>query len=306
MRRMTFTIKTVIAFGVLALSCSMAQAVDRTWVSGVHGDDINPCSRTGPCKTFAAAYQKTDIGGQINVVDAGAYGGVTIDHSITIDGSESLSGVTVPNDLVGIKIDAGPSDVIVLRGLNIQGGGKTGIKFIGSGKLYVEDCRIFGFLETAIDFEPSGKSDLFVKDSVIRDNQGPGIFIRPLAGGSARATIDHCKLDGNLSGLNAIDDAKVVIRDSVASGNTFSGIVAATLAAAPEVTVQSCLITNNVSYGLRAIGSKAKVRFGGSTVTANDEGLFADAGSSIDSFGDNKVDGNFVNNGVPNNTIPQL
>ena len=30
-----------------------AQAT-RTWVSGV-GDDLNPCSRTAPCKTFAGA-----------------------------------------------------------------------------------------------------------------------------------------------------------------------------------------------------------------------------------------------------------
>ena len=40
---------------------TMAQAqATRTWVSGV-GDDVNPCSRTAPCKTFAGAISKTGL-----------------------------------------------------------------------------------------------------------------------------------------------------------------------------------------------------------------------------------------------------
>src|SRR5947209_1242304 len=38
---------------ILASVPAHAQAT-RTWVSGV-GDDVNPCSRTAPCKTFAGA-----------------------------------------------------------------------------------------------------------------------------------------------------------------------------------------------------------------------------------------------------------
>src|SRR5262245_26695318 len=40
----------------------------RTWVSGV-GDDVNPCSRTAPCKTFAGAISKTAMNGEINCLD---------------------------------------------------------------------------------------------------------------------------------------------------------------------------------------------------------------------------------------------
>ena len=61
-----------------------AQAT-RTWVSGV-GDDVNPCSRTAPCKTFAGAISKTAAGGEISVLDPGGYGAVTIAKSITIGG----------------------------------------------------------------------------------------------------------------------------------------------------------------------------------------------------------------------------
>ena len=49
----------------------------RTWISGI-GDDVNPCSRTAPCKTFAGAISKTAAGGEISVLDPGGYGTITI------------------------------------------------------------------------------------------------------------------------------------------------------------------------------------------------------------------------------------
>src|SRR5438270_4587945 len=78
------------AFFVLCFGASLiawlpdAQAQTRTWVSGV-GDDLNPCSRTAPCKTFAGAISKTAAGGEIDCLDPGGFGGVTITKSITID-----------------------------------------------------------------------------------------------------------------------------------------------------------------------------------------------------------------------------
>src|SRR5262249_44747796 len=59
--------KAVLASALLALvfmSPAYAQAT-RTWVSGV-GDDANPCSRTAPCKTFAAALSKDVARNEIN------------------------------------------------------------------------------------------------------------------------------------------------------------------------------------------------------------------------------------------------
>src|SRR5213595_1263966 len=72
---------------------SMAQAqATRTWVSGV-GDDVNPCSRTAPCKTFAGAISKTAVNGEINCIDSGGFGAVTIIKSIIIDGANIEAGV---------------------------------------------------------------------------------------------------------------------------------------------------------------------------------------------------------------------
>src|SRR6202047_1046910 len=71
---------------VLAGTTMMSAQASRTWVSGV-GDDANPCSRTAPCKTFAGAISKTAVDGEIDALDPGGFGAVTITKSITIDGN---------------------------------------------------------------------------------------------------------------------------------------------------------------------------------------------------------------------------
>src|SRR6188472_885924 len=86
--RMNKLVRSATFFGaIIAIMLSMASAnaqATRTWVSGV-GDDANPCSRTAPCKTFAGAISKTATGGEINCLDPGGFGGLTITKSIAID-----------------------------------------------------------------------------------------------------------------------------------------------------------------------------------------------------------------------------
>src|SRR5436853_3856995 len=93
MKMTRFTLK---AFAFLALTCAFATAAQaqatRTWVSGV-GDDANPCSRTAPCKTFAGAISKTADGGEIDALDPGGFGTVTITKSITIEGAGTLASI---------------------------------------------------------------------------------------------------------------------------------------------------------------------------------------------------------------------
>src|SRR5215471_5367173 len=93
----------LLAVVLIGASSAYGQAT-RTWVSGV-GDDANPCSRTAPCKTFAGAISKTAAGGEIDVLDPGGFGGVTITKSITIDGTPVLAGVLVAGT-AGIVVNA--------------------------------------------------------------------------------------------------------------------------------------------------------------------------------------------------------
>jgi hypothetical protein len=86
MRRFILFGTVLLAFLALGVSGSPAHAqANRTWVSGL-GNDGNPCSRTSPCQTWAGAILKTAPGGEIDALDAGGFGTVTITNAITLDG----------------------------------------------------------------------------------------------------------------------------------------------------------------------------------------------------------------------------
>src|SRR5437016_11950129 len=108
MNKFRFTIQmlAVATFLLAVASVSQAQAT-RTWVSGV-GDDANPCSRTAPCKTFAGAISKTADCGEIDALDPGGFGAVTITKSITIDGTGTMASI-LNAGTTGVIVNA-PSD----------------------------------------------------------------------------------------------------------------------------------------------------------------------------------------------------
>src|SRR3954470_25085060 len=101
--RLIFRATLFVSITLILTSVGHAQAT-RTWVSGV-GDDLNPCSRTAPCKTFAGAIAKTTTNGEIDALDAGGFGQVLISKSITIDGTGVLAGILATSG-TGITINS--------------------------------------------------------------------------------------------------------------------------------------------------------------------------------------------------------
>src|SRR5712692_4155299 len=104
---------------VLGTTIMSAQA-SRTWVSGV-GDDANPCSRTAPCKTFAGAISKTAVGGEIDALDPGGFGAVTITKGITIDGGGGQVASILVAGTPAIIVNAPANAVVIIRNLRING-----------------------------------------------------------------------------------------------------------------------------------------------------------------------------------------
>src|SRR5204863_5522201 len=97
-----------VVFTLTLASSGHAQAT-RTWVSGV-GDDANPCSRTAPCKTFAGAISKTTVGGEIDALDSGGFGAVTITKSVTIDGGGTFASILAAStNGINVNDSAGPT-----------------------------------------------------------------------------------------------------------------------------------------------------------------------------------------------------
>src|SRR4029453_8330595 len=114
---------------LLLAPAAHAQAT-RTWESGV-GSDANPCSRMAPCQTFAGAISKTFINGEINTLDPGGFGTVTITKSITINGDENFASILASGvNGININIAAGnandPKRRVHLRNLVINGTGASG------------------------------------------------------------------------------------------------------------------------------------------------------------------------------------
>src|SRR5215211_7807303 len=126
---------------ITCASLAHAQAT-RTWVSGV-GDDANPCSRTAPCKTFAGAISKTAAGGEIDCLDPGGFGAVTITKSLTIDCNGVAGGVLYAGSASGVSVN-GTNIVVTLRNLSINGAGtgQVGVRFINGKQLTLENVAI--------------------------------------------------------------------------------------------------------------------------------------------------------------------
>jgi hypothetical protein len=168
--RLAFRAALFVSTTLTLASLGHAQA-SRTWVSGV-GDDLNPCSRTAPCKTFAGAILRTAAGGEIDALDPGGFGQVVISKSITIDGTGVLASILAASGN-GITINSKETTNLIsvrLRGLSINGlgSGAYGINVIAADKVVIEDSVIDGFAGPGINVKTGA---VFVKNTAIRNNK---------------------------------------------------------------------------------------------------------------------------------------
>jgi len=307
------------ALAALCLSCCFTAAnaqATRTWVSGV-GDDANPCSRTAPCKTFAGAISKTAAGGEINCLDSGGFGAVTITKSIAIYCDGVVGGVVVAGTN-GIVVNVTTTDIVYLRGLDINGTGTglSGISFVGGGVLHVERCIIRRFnagTASGIRFAPTSSAELYVYDTTISENGivagtvGGGIIIAPAVGGSALATIMNVRSNNNIVGLktDASNGGTVIasIQLSSFSGNVFAGLHALSLGATSSIMVDMSNINSNANNGLNANGTNSVIRISRSNVIGNSGSFVVSNSGVVSSYNNNHIDGNAPNTAPP--TIPE-
>ena len=164
--------------GALFSTAASAQST-RTWVSGV-GDDLNPCSRTAPCKTFTGALANTLPGGEINCLDAGGFGSVTITQAVSIICDNVEAGVLVASGADGVTVAAGGSDAVILSGLDIHGGAGavTGIRLTSAGSLRVSNTRVRGFVTATsygVTLTPTNVLSAVFMENVTVSNNGSSI-----------------------------------------------------------------------------------------------------------------------------------
>ncbi|MFI5103563.1 MAG: right-handed parallel beta-helix repeat-containing protein [Terriglobales bacterium] len=254
-------------FAALGTTMMYGQA-SRTWVSGV-GDDVNPCSRTAPCKTFAGAISKTAAGGEIDALDPGGFGAVTITKAITIDGGGGQVASVLVSGTNGIVVQAGPSDVVILRNLRINGigSGLNGIQFNSGKALGVENCAIFGFTGNGINVTTAG-SRVWVTDTDVTNNAGNGLSIVGTA--NTTATVDRSHFELNNFGILAGSFSKITVTNSSASQNAF-GFVAQPAAGTAEMDIHNSTASVNTNTGIFSGGGAgtATIRIANVSVFGN-------------------------------------
>jgi hypothetical protein len=254
MNKFRFTIQLLaIAIFLLAFA-SMAQAqATRTWVSGV-GDDANPCSRTAPCKTWAGAISKTADCGEIDALDPGGFGAVTITKSITLDGTGTMASI-LGAGTTAIIVNAPADKVVTIRGLSINGActGVRGINWIQGKTLNVEDCVIFRFTNEGILVNDPDGMTLNVRNTVIRDNTGDGIQLQAAAG-VAKADIFNCQMTGNSNGLHARARSQAYVRNTALSNNGANGAFsdAQTVGTQAFIKLWASVVSGNAGNGVQS------------------------------------------------------
>jgi hypothetical protein len=214
----------VLAIASVAILCAApahAQAT-RTYVSGV-GDDANPCSRTAPCKTFAGSISKTAPGGEINVLDPGGFGAVTITKSISII-SEFEAGVLV-GGANGIVVSVADTDKVLLQGLDFEGLGLgvNGVQIVGGGKTTILKCSIRNFTGNAVNLVGTANARVVIDDTVMLNNGG-GLNVQGNAVGVANfGMLKNSLVDNNTNfATQTVGPGALVLVGTTLSGSPFS------------------------------------------------------------------------------------
>jgi hypothetical protein len=314
--RFNLTALAVLVFTLAAASSANAQAT-RTWVSGV-GDDVNPCSRTAPCKTYAGAISKTAVNGEISTLDPGGFGAVTITKSITIEGTQGQGyGSILNSGTTGVSIafdnftgEALTQRSVRLHNLNINGSGGSGgnaasglraIRISGGAnsagsEVFVEDCVLDGSFNATtgrgIEDARTGGGFLSVTGTTIRNMGGSGISTITTTGG-LKINVANSRFLNCANGIAVGNNVKISVVQSDISGNTGAGLFVEDLDGAGANTVMEvdhCVVSHN-GTGFNASSGNTIIRIS-NTTAFNNTTLFTTAGGGqVLSYGNNQAGG---------------
>jgi hypothetical protein len=292
----------LIAAAFVALASPASAQATRTWVSGV-GDDVNPCSRTAPCKTFAGAISKTAAGGEIDALDPGGYGTLTITKSITVDGGGTFAS-TLAAGTTGFIINAATSDKVTIRNVSINGAGTgiDGIRILQARAVHVENVQIFGFTGKGINAMPSNvSSELYVHNVTIRNIGDGGINLQPSQ--PYVVLIDGTTVERALFGIRAGDRTAATVSNCTITRAVNSGLQAVASAGQfAEMNIEGTLSSNHGAAGVSSEGSGAAVRIIHTFITRNTTGISTSGGGQVISGGTNTNMGNGTD-GAPTATV---
>lgn len=303
----------VLAVVLLSWGATPASAQDNyhTWYASTGRDFVGCGNYDAPCLNAYYSIGQTRAGGIVQCKDAMIGIATSITKSLTFI-CESVPGTNIRTDSYAVlTITVGPSDTVVLRGLNLHTIPSfflgPAITFDGSGTLILDNLKVTGWGNGGVLFKPNGPAKLEISNSHfevngdVSGNAGAAIRIVPQSAGSARVRLDHVTAVGNVFGI-AVDGTSstvginTTISESELSGNKNDGLIAVTSSGHAPIGV---LATNtrsvNNAYGFRSIGPNVTVRVKNSEVVGNGIGLVASGGGALLSMGQNAIQANGTN-----------
>lgn len=267
----------------------------KTYVS-VNGNDGNAsvsCPAATPCRSFNTALSVTSPYGEIVAVDSGDYDPVTVTQSVTIKAAPGVDATILPLWGAAITITAGAYDIVVVRGLNMDGlnYADAGIRFTAGGVLNIENCSISHFIDNGITIEAAGNVN--IKDTEVV-NASTAIRLQSPTG-VIHASIDRVHLDNSsFTGLYAGENSQATIRNSILTSGGYYGIQAGDYVGSTDLNVEDCVIqgfSTGIIAGDGGGGGTAIVRVAHSTIANNSTGLTT-FGAPLLSYGNNRLAGN--------------
>jgi hypothetical protein len=293
-----FSFFVLVGSSALIISTQAYAQATRTWVSGV-GDDANPCSRTAPCKTFAGAISKTTASGEIDILDPGGFGQLTITKAITIDGGPNAGGIVAASGN-GITIAAGIADIVTIRNLRLYCVGTclSGVQINSAKAVHLQNIDISGFTNHGVNL--TSATTLYVDLTTVRESGLNGINLAPTA--TSFASITNSRFEANTNGVVVNDFAKATVSNSHASGNSGAGFLAQSNAAPATLNLINCDAAFNTVAGVHALSAGsaiATVRLSASSFTSNGEAIVTTGVGTVLSFQNNPITGI----GIPTGTL---
>jgi len=288
---------------MLAIACvaslpaaAHAQAT-RIWLSGV-GDDVNPCSRTAPCKTFAGSISKVASGGTISIIDPGEYGVVTITKPITLEGDCTAVGISAASaaSAVLISIPGSGDKRVVLRNLVLDGAGSAkgliGVSVSSASTVLIDRCLIHNFVN-GIVINTAGNINVVISATTI--DRIDNAAVSATSTGIATVKTENVRLSNSGVGIVASGGSRVYALRTVASHNTDAGFLAEGDSGVARIFIDHGAATSN-GTGVLSYGVDASITMTQTMVTGN--GLGIDNSDEVLSYGDNQISDN-TTNGTP-------
>jgi hypothetical protein len=298
MKRLFWVSLTALAVSFCALTGAAQAQATRTWISGV-GDDANPCSRTAPCKTFAGAISKTSDCGEIDALDPGGFGGVTITKGITLDGGGGQVASILVGGTPGITINNSSatchSDIIRnmrIVGLAPMGGaGTIGINIVTSSApsaVILEHDAIFQFSQQCVYVNATQPQFVTILDSQFDLCTLGGLSVTSTVAADT-VSIARSIFTTNGVGITVGPNSHVNLESSQVVTNTTGGVLAN--ASTAKIDINESSVSNNIGYGIQAT-SGAIVNLSNTTVVYNlGQGLMG-TGATLLTWSNNWVYGN--------------